>query len=276
MTSLRVNDGARGADIQAIDRVGQILSLFAHETDFITTNGVASQLGLNRTTAHRYLTSMAAEDLLELSADPPGYRLGSLVLRLGGLTIGRHRVAAIANERMSRLAEEVDATITLGLWTPVGPTVAAVHESHGREIILTFKVGLVLPFDSAQGLVFLAFRRDTHETESVLNDLGEPAQTIVRSRLAEVRRTGLATAVTEATGTCGVAAPIFDGSGVCAVLTIVDGISSLSNADFPQRLTLLRQAADDLTVRLGGQVPTTNGPFDHNEIRRFDQHERTP
>ncbi len=248
---------AARADIQAIDRVGQILSLFVDDTSIVTTNGVANTLKLNRTTAHRYLTSMAVEDLLFASSDPPGYRLGSLVLRLGGLTIGRHRVAAIAGERMARLADQIGATISLSLWTSLGPTVAAVQESQGREIVLTYKVGLVLPFDTAQGAVFLAFRRDAAETEAALATLPEPAQTITRSKVAEVRRTGVSSSITEATGTCGIAAPIFDGSGICAALAIVDGISSFSSAAFPQRIALLNDAANDLTTRLGGRVPAT-------------------
>ena len=247
------------ADIQAIDRVGQILSLFVDDTSIVTTNGVATTLGFNRTTAHRYLTSMAAEDLLLPCTAPAGYRLGSLVLRLGGLTIGRHRVAAIASERMARLADEIGATISLSLWTPLGPAVAAVAESQGREIVLTYKVGLVLPLDTAQGAVFLAFRRDTAESEAALATLDEPAQTITRSKVAEVRRTGLSTSVTESTGTCGLAAPIFDGSGVCAALAVVDVVSSLSSAAFPQRLALLQEAANALTTRLGGRVPATIG-----------------
>jgi DNA-binding IclR family transcriptional regulator len=243
------------ADIQAVDRVGQILGLFTDDTTHLTTNGVAAALGLNRTTAHRYLSSMTAEDLLQVSTDPPGYGLGRLILRLGGLAIGKSRVEAISAERMARLAEEVGTTISLSLWTPEGPVVARVQEPQGRAILLTFRVGTVLPFDTAQAVVFLAFGRDPGKTEEAIGSLPEPARSITRSKVGEVRRTGLATAVSEVNGTCGLAAPIFDGAGVCAALAIVDTIGSISNSAFSHRLARLQEAAQDLTARLGGTAP---------------------
>ncbi|MGI5157455.1 IclR family transcriptional regulator [Microbispora sp. CA-102843] len=246
------------ADIQAVDRVGQILGLFTDDTTHLTTNGVAMALGLNRTTAHRYLTSMAAEDLLQVTTDPPGYGLGSLILRLGGLAVGRRRVLAISAERMTRLADEVGTTISLSLWTPGGPVVSRVQEPQGRGIVLTYRVGTVMPFDTAQAVVLLAFRQDTDEVEESIRSLPEPAQSITRAKVGEVRRTGLATAVSEANGTCGLAAPIFDSTGVCAALAIVDTIGSISNTTFSHRLARLQEAAQDLTARLGGSVPGWN------------------
>lgn len=243
------------ADIQAVDRVGQILGLFTDDTTHLTTNGVAAALGLNRTTAHRYLSSMAAEDLLQVRTDPPGYTLGSLILRIGGLAIGKSRVVAISAERMARLAEEVGTTISLSLWTPDGPVVTRVQEPQGRGVVLTFRVGTVLPLDTAQSVVFLAFGRDPEEAEEAIDTLPEPTRSITRAKVAEVRRTGLATAVSEANGTCGLAAPVFDGSGICAALAIVDTIGSISNSAFSHRLARLQKAAQDLTARLGGAAP---------------------
>lgn len=243
------------ADIQAIGRIGQILALFTNDSTFITAGEVAKALGLNRTTAHRYLTSMAAEDLLLARTDPPGYRLGSLPLRLGGLAIGKQRVTAIASEPMARLAEEAGTNISLSVWTPSGPMVAATREPSGHHVILTFQVGTLLPINTAQGAVFLAFGRDREEMEAAIASLPEPERSVTRAKVTEVRRTGLATAVTETTGTCGLAAPIFDGSGVCAALAIVDAIGALNSSVFPRRLVLLQEAAQHLTVRLGGAAP---------------------
>jgi Transcriptional regulator len=248
-------NGSGRADIQAVDRVGQILDLFNHSTSVLTTNGVAAALGLNRTTAHRYLTSMAADDLLRVSTDPPGYRLGSLILRLGGLAIGNRSVVTVAAERMAKLADEVGTTISLSLWTSAGPVVARVQEPKGRGVVLTFRVGTVLPIDTAQAAVFLAFGGEHDEQEAALSALPEPAQSVTRAKVAEVRRTGLATAVNEVNGTCGLAAPIFDSTGVCAALAIVDTFGSASNSAFPFRLARLQEAAQDLTARLGGALP---------------------
>jgi DNA-binding IclR family transcriptional regulator len=240
------------ADLQAVDRVGQILDLFSHDTTHVTTNTVASTLGLNRTTARRYLASMAAEGLLQESTTPPGYRLGSLVLRIGGLTLGTRSVVDVAAEPMARLADEVGTSISLTLWNAAGPVVARVQEPRARSIVLTYRVGTVMPFDTAQGAVFLAFGRETEQLEQALQALPEPARSITRAKVGEVRRTGLATAVVETNGTCGLAAPVFDSTGLAAALAIVDTIGSASSAAFPQRLTQLQRTARELTGRLGG------------------------
>jgi DNA-binding IclR family transcriptional regulator len=249
--------GGPRAEIQAVDRVAQILSLFTHGETHLTTNGVAAALGLNRTTAHRYLTSMAAEDLITPVTNPPGYRLGGLVVRLAGLTIGRRNVVALAAEAMQRLAEEVGGNISLSVWSPAGPVVAAVREPPGGHLVLTFQVGTVMPFDSAQGTVFLAFSHDRAEAEATIAAMPEPTRSITRAKVAEARRTGLATAIIEANGTCGLAAPIFDGSGICAALAIVDPISANATTAFPHRLARLQQTAQELTTRLGGTLPTS-------------------
>jgi DNA-binding IclR family transcriptional regulator len=249
--------GGPRAEIQAVDRVAQILSLFTADRTHLTTSGVAAALRLNRTTAHRYLTSMAAEDLITPTTDPPGYRLGGLVVRLAGLTIGERHVVALAADAMQRLAKEVGGNISLSLWSEAGPVVAAVREPPGGRIVLTFQVGAVMPFDTAQGAVFLAFARNRADAESTIMSMPEPARSITRAKVAEARRTGLATAVTEANGTCGLAAPIFDGGGICAALAIVDPISSSAATTFPYRLARLQQTAQELTVRLGGTAPTS-------------------
>jgi DNA-binding IclR family transcriptional regulator len=247
---------AARTDIQAVDRIGQILGLFTENRTHVTAGAVAENLGLNRTTAHRYLTSMAAEDLLEATSNPPGYRLGSLVLRLGGLTMGQDRVITIAAEAMVALADEVGTTISLGLWTSAGPVIAHVQQPQGRNLVLSFRTGTVLPYDTAQAAIFLAFRQDAEDSDRTIQSLPEPARSIARTKITEARRTGVATAVTEENGTWGIAAPIFDATGICAALAVVDTISSMSNSTFPHRLTHLQRTASELSARLGGHVPT--------------------
>src|SRR5262249_32214288 len=109
-----VGVGSR-AEIQAVDRISQILGLFTDERVRLTTGSVAHALGLSRTTAHRSLNSRAAEALLEPCANPAGYRLGSRILRIGGLTIGQGHAVTVAAEAMATLAAEVGTTISLSL-----------------------------------------------------------------------------------------------------------------------------------------------------------------
>lgn len=243
------------ADIQAVDRIGQILGLFTDDRVRLTPNAVADALGLNRTTAHRYLSSMAAEDLLEPCANPARYRLGSRLLRLGGLTMGQDRVVTLAAEVMSALAAEVGSTISLSLWTAAGPVVTRVQEPPARNVVLTLRVGTVLPLDTAQAVLFLAFGPHTEDLAQAIEALPEPERSITTAKAGEARRTRIATAVNEDKGTWGVAAPVFDGTGICAALAIVDTITTMSDGDYPHRLARLQDTARNLTHLLGGHPP---------------------
>lgn len=70
----------------------------------------------------------------------------------------------------------------------------------------------------------------------------------------EARRTRIATTIKEDNGTWSVAAPVFDGTGICASLAIVDTISTMSDAIFPNRIGRLQEAAQNLSHRLGGHL----------------------
>lgn len=247
------------ADIQAVDRISQILGLFTDDRTRLTTNAVAESLSLSRSTAHRYLSSMTAEDLLEPCTDPAGYRLGSLILRLGGLTIGQGRIVTIAAEPMAQLATAVGTTVSLSLWTSAGPVVARVQEPPRRNVVLTVRVGTMLAADSAQAVLFLAFRQDTEGMDQAIQALPEPRRSITMAKAGEARRTQIATTIREENGTWSTAAPVFDGTGICASLAIIDTINTMSNATsnatFPHRIGQLQDTAQNLSHRLGGHIP---------------------
>lgn len=254
MTAPGTDTGPR-AEIQAVDRIGQILGLFSEERVRLTTNTVAQELGLSRTTAHRYLTSMAAEDLLEPCADPAGYRLGSRILRIGGLTIGQGHAVSVAAEAMATLAAEVGTTISLSLWTAAGPVIARVQEPPDLPVVLTLRVGTVLPLDTAQSVLFLAFRPHADDAEVAVRELPEPERAVAVAKAREARRTQTVTSINETKGTWAVAAPVFDGAGICAALAIVDTLSTMSDANLPHRLARLQQTAQGLSHLLGGRMP---------------------
>jgi response regulator of citrate/malate metabolism len=60
------------ADIQAVARAAQILGLFSNSSAELTVSGTATRLGLNRTTVHRYCTSMVAAGLLSRADEHSG------------------------------------------------------------------------------------------------------------------------------------------------------------------------------------------------------------
>ena len=76
---------ARSMDIQAVTRAAQVLALFDTKRSELTVAAVAKELGMNRTTAHRYLTSMEHAGLLVRNGN--GYEAGPLVIQVGGVVL---------------------------------------------------------------------------------------------------------------------------------------------------------------------------------------------
>jgi len=89
----QLGPAASGAgDIQVIARSAQLLRLFSTTQRSLRVSDVGPESGLQRTTVHRYLSSMANAGLLERDNDG-GYRLGPLLVQLGTVAPGDRRAA---------------------------------------------------------------------------------------------------------------------------------------------------------------------------------------
>jgi DNA-binding IclR family transcriptional regulator len=224
-------DSLTTADIQAVSRASRILGLFDVGRPELVTADVADALGLNRTTTHRYLTSMAAVGLLGQGSRPSSYVVGPLATRLGARAIGAMPVTRVAPKRMQALSDDLAATVTLAL--PVANRAMIVHVAAPRTdgAVLTIRPGTVLPESAAQSVVLAAFRGRGFE---------------------DVRRSGLS--VVRDRGVVAVAAPVFDASGVCAAASVASLAGPATEAAVPERARRLREMAEWLTAQLGGSV----------------------
>src|SRR3954453_1339538 len=174
------------ADIQAVSRVSQILSLFEPATPEVTAGEVAERLGLNRTTAYRYCTSLVSAGLLERSAEG-GYVPGGLLLQLGAFAIGHRRVVKLAPRHMQALSRAARTTAVLSLWGLTGPVVSRVEENISAVVIVSVRVGSHLPLDAAQSKLFLAYHTDQLSMERLMATLPGPARDELRADVERVR-----------------------------------------------------------------------------------------
>lgn len=246
--------GAYGepAEIQAVSRAAQILALFAPDTPEITPAFAAARLGLNRTTAHRYCTSLAAAGLLERGHDPGTWAPGGLLLQLGAYALGRRRVLDLAPPHMRALAAGSHMTTVLSLWGSGGPVVFRVEEDITRTVLVTVRVGTHLPLDSAQAAVFLAFHGDQLMISRLLSGLPRDERERITAEVEQVREAGSAVAVTT-DGVVAIGAPVFDEYGVCATLALIGTDNTLStHTDAPEKAMIL-STARALTKEMGGQ-----------------------
>lgn len=238
-------------DIQAVSRVGQILALYGPQTAELTASDVAARLGMNRTTAYRYCTSLVAAGLLERGSGRGAFALGALLLQLGVQAKGRHRVMDIAPSQLAQLSSDVGATAVLSLWGGNCPIVALVQEDLTSTVLVTVRPGSRLDLGSAQMRVFLAYLPDPQLLERATAGLSEAARAEIDAAVHNTRRNGYSTVNLE-DGLFSAAAPVFDVRGICATVALLGGdrLAGFPTGSLP--LARLIETAASLSDMLGG------------------------
>jgi len=258
-------------DIQSVDRVAQLLSLFTVQRPQVSIAEAAALVGLNRTTVARYFGSMLSADLLERSQDDPtSYVLGRLTLQLGAVAQGQRRILDLVPRHLRLLARQTELTAVLSTLGRFGPFVSMVSEVGSPALLVTVRVGTVLSWDSAQGLLFLQFSKDTEASTAYSDALTQTDRRTVWKNAAATAARGLAWHQEAAFGTAVLAAPVFDDHELVGTVALLGTIAKLPpDSEFHAEM-LLRTAAA-LTSELGGtdvwranieQLPGGGAEFD--------------
>jgi DNA-binding IclR family transcriptional regulator len=231
------------ATIQSIDRAANVLALLDENTRTLNPALVAERLGLNRTTAHRYLHSLQSAGFLNASFGP-----GPLLDQLSALVSVRQQVLALAPAVMRQLSDATGLTSVLSFLGRSGAVVTLVEEAHEGTIVLTVRTGTQLELKAAQTRVLLAFQSDPAamlRAHAALN----PAETAAEHAvLHEVRRHGMAWADLDREGLASVAVPIFAPNAVQAAMALLGTTPMLRTADrAAERVELLVRAGQTLS-----------------------------
>lgn len=245
--SQRGGDGA-SSDIQAVTRASQILGLFRSDRPHLTVAVAAAELGLNRTTTHRYFASLVSSGLLERGRDATSFVPGGLLVQLGAYALGRRTVVDLAPAHLARLSRATRLSSALSLWGASGPVVTRVEEDSSNAVVVSVRVGHQLPVDSAQNQVFLAFMADRDRVERALAGDARLTENVERAR-----KTGIAsTHITESDITaCG--APVFDEAGICATMAVIGTARTLPPREPHPAVQALADTAFALSAELGGE-----------------------
>jgi IclR family transcriptional regulator, pca regulon regulatory protein len=264
-TSLEAPPGAGSTYSQSLERGLAILSAFRTGRPLLGVSELGRDIGLSRSTTHRYVATLAALGYLQQDPATKKYRLGPRVLDLGFSAINSMELREVAAPHLRELSDATGYTVNMAILD--GLDIVYVERSRSaragqREIDLNLHVGSRLPaYCTSLGKVMLAFLDDAAQKAAIAGiDFTRRGPNTLTSRpaflleLKRVREDGFAINNEElAYGLRSIAAPILsrDGDAVAAINLAVHS-SMVSIEDLVARLSpTLRGAAADISARLG-------------------------
>jgi len=210
---------------QSLERGLAILSAFGSGRPLLGVSELGSEVGLGRSTTHRYVATLATLGYLQQDFATKKYRLGPRVLDLGFSAINSMELREVAAPHLRRLSDETGYTVNMGILD--GLDIVYVERCRSgrarqREIDLNLHVGARLPaYCTSLGKVMLAFLPGS-ERDAAIREIDFAVRgpnTIVSAEefareLERVRAQGFAINNEElAYGLRSIAAPVLDHDG---------------------------------------------------------------
>src|SRR3954464_9837209 len=252
---------------QSLERGLAILSTFGSARPLLGVSDLSREVGLSRSTTHRYVATLAALGYLQQDAETRKYRLGPRVLDLGFSAINSMELRHVWAPHLKALSATTGHTVNMAVLD--GSDIVYIERCRApgpREIDLNLHVGSRLPADRTsmgQGvLAFLPVRdRNALLDGASLTRRGPNTITVKRKLLKElerVRQTRLAVNNEElAYGLRSIAAPVWSQTGdVVAAINIAVHRSLVSMDELLDELpSALARTAEQISDRIGfGEV----------------------
>ncbi|HUZ98680.1 MAG TPA: IclR family transcriptional regulator [Gaiellaceae bacterium] len=250
---------------QSLKRGLAILSAFRSGRPLLGVSELGRDVGLSRSTTHRYVATLAVLGYLQQDPATKKYRLGPRVIDLGFSAINSMELREIAAPHLRELSDETGYTVNMAILDDLDIVyVDRVRSAQPgqREIDLNLHVGARLPaYCTSLGKVLLAQLPAEERDERLRRiDFARRGPNTLTSRTAleveleRVRREGYAINNEElAYGLRSIAAPVLthDGAAAAAINLAVHS-SMVSSADMGARFgPVLMRTAADISARLG-------------------------
>jgi len=252
--------------VPAVARAAAILRALANGQGEASLTDLVRLLGINKSTAHGILATLAANGLVERDARTRRYRLGRGAAALGRAAAEREDLGAVARPHLVRLSRLSGETAAVHVRAGDGSVILASEESRHQLKVSAPSGHRLPPFAGAVAKVLHAFgargpgRLPPRLPAYTPQAITDPAR--YHRELDRVRRAGVAYDDAEyLSGVRAVSAPVFRGhaagSEAVGALSIV-GVSARTTVDDLRRVaTPLRRAARALSEAL---ISTEAGP----------------
>ena len=242
--------------IQVIERMMKLLDVLSQHPEPLGLKQISQYTGLHPSTAHRILSSMSADRIVD-RVEPGSYRLGMRLLELGNLVKSRISVRELALPLMRELHSHTGETANLSVRHD-DEIVYVERTSSGRSAMrVVHVIGARAPLHvTAAGKLFLLeegfarlrdYAKRTGLAAQTRNTLTQVAA--LEKDLERIQRQGFATDSEEAEiGVRCVAAGIRDDAG-----RLIAALSLSTPADRmkPQWGALVKETADRISQRIG-------------------------
>jgi IclR family pca regulon transcriptional regulator len=249
---------------QSLERGLAVLSAFGAGRPLLGVSDLARELGLSRSTTHRYVATLASLRYLQQDTPTRKYRLGPRVLDLGFSAINSMELREISVPHLQTLSDETGYTVNVGVLE--GTDVLYLERCRSarqgqREIDLNLHVGSRLPaYCTSLGKVLLAYLPRDEQTETLARvEFVQRGPNTITDRdafvreLDRVRDSGLAISNEElAYGLRSIAAPVRAQTGeVVAAINLAVHRSMVSLEDLTNLGPTLQRTAAEISEHLG-------------------------
>jgi IclR family pca regulon transcriptional regulator len=249
---------------QSLERGLAILSSFSSTRPLLGVSELSREVGLSRSTTHRYVATLTALGYLQQDPATRRYRLGPRVLDLGFSAINSMELREISVPHLQQLSDETGYTVNMAVLddTDIVYIERCRSSRQGqREIDLNLHVGSRLPaYCTSLGKVLLAYLppEELEELLSHVQFVKRGPNTLTQrglvAELARVRAAGLAVNNEElAYGLRSIAAPIRGQNGqAVAAINLAVHRTMVSLEDMVARLAPpLKRTAAEISSRIG-------------------------
>lgn len=256
-----------GTTIQSVRRAVDVLFCYDADTPTLSPADVAARTGMNRTTAWRYMITLADRGLLRVADEEAGrFALGSRVLRLAELFVRQWGdLTAIAQHALIALRDETGETAALHLregWSRI--VVAQVESRHDVRRTYT-ELGQPIALHLGAPSTAIAAWLDPAELRTCLAAIGAADSavdiTLLAEELRRCREQGYAVSVgTRTPGSASLAAPIIGSDGrVIASVGISGPVNRIQEIGMRTLAPAVMAAATSISARIQGTPMALSG-----------------
>ena len=257
--SIRPARRPASVSVGVISKVLRILEVLQNSSVGLGLTGICAETGINKSTAHRFLTHLEREGYL-LRTEAATYLIGPRLTQMSACANRSATLQAVARPILAELWRKTQETVNLGVLDQGTLLYVDVMESP-HEFRLVSRIGTRRSVHvAALGKVLTAFL-PAFEYERVLSGIvfqrvtpkTIPNMVLLRSELEKVRRQGYAVDNEEALLGCRcVSAPILNSDKIAVGALSVSGpVTRMSLDEVPAFARVVKEAAAAASAAMG-------------------------